>query len=239
MSPRTDSQFVVNEDGCWIWQWAVGSSGYGVHNGQSAHRYMYEKHVRPIPAGLWIDHLCCTKLCVNPAHLEPVTPAENQRRGRLGKLTGADVIAIRQDPGSHREVAARYGVSTGNIAAIRRGRVAADLPMFDVQYAHREKKWTGEAVMAAMLRFNQRYGRSPAATDFNPTRARQAGQHWRAERFYLDGDYPFVVSVQAAFGSWSAALRAAGLTPMPTGHPARAILANDRQAAVAIKEKAA
>lgn len=228
-APRTDPKFVINENGCWIWQWAVSNSGYGVHAGQSAHRYMYEKHVGPIPDGLWIDHLCRTKRCVNPAHLEPVTPAENQRRGRLAKLTSADVIAIRLDVRRHADVAERYGVDPGTIASIRSGRIAADLPMFDVEYARREKKWTPETVTSAMLRFRDRYGRSPSATDFNPSAARRAGQDWRADRYYRDGDYPPLASVQVTCGSWSAALIAAGLRPLPTGHPARAILARDRE----------
>ena len=46
-----------------------------------AHRIAFQFFRGPIPAGLQIDHLCRVKLCVNPAHLEPVTASENIRRG--------------------------------------------------------------------------------------------------------------------------------------------------------------
>lgn len=47
-----------------------------------AHRWIYEQIVGPIPEGLEIDHLCRHGLCVDVAHLEPVTPDENKRRAR-------------------------------------------------------------------------------------------------------------------------------------------------------------
>jgi hypothetical protein len=37
--------------------------------------------VGPIQPGLHLDHLCRVRLCVNPAHLEPVTPQVNILRG--------------------------------------------------------------------------------------------------------------------------------------------------------------
>lgn len=45
-----------------------------------AHRKSYEILVGPIPGGLTIDHLCRNRACINPAHMEPVTNAENTRR---------------------------------------------------------------------------------------------------------------------------------------------------------------
>lgn len=80
------------DDGCWWWTGCVtgGNSagdGYGSFHfanrqprSQRAHRVAYELFVGPIPEGLQLDHLCRNKLCVNPAHLEPVTAAENKRR---------------------------------------------------------------------------------------------------------------------------------------------------------------
>lgn len=75
--------------GCWEWVGGRTRGGYGTYKlpnyGGSwlAHRYAYEALIGPIPAGLQIDHLCCNKACVNPAHLEPVTGKENVRRGLL------------------------------------------------------------------------------------------------------------------------------------------------------------
>jgi hypothetical protein len=69
---------------CWIWIAAETSRGYGCWAVQgkptSTHRITYETFVAPIPEGLTIDHLCRVKLCCNPAHLEAVTQAENNRR---------------------------------------------------------------------------------------------------------------------------------------------------------------
>ena len=70
---------------CWVWQGKPGSRGYGYFWYQDkkrlAHRFYYELLVGPIPDGLVIDHLCRNTMCVNPAHLEPVTDRVNIERG--------------------------------------------------------------------------------------------------------------------------------------------------------------
>lgn len=49
----------------------------------TAFRWVWEfMHARAIPKGFVPDHLCRFKRCVNPAHLELVTVAENVRRAR-------------------------------------------------------------------------------------------------------------------------------------------------------------
>ena len=61
---------------CWLWIGAL-SRGYGRFGMSPAHRIAYGWLVGDIPEGLELDHLCCVKACVNPAHLEAVTHQEN------------------------------------------------------------------------------------------------------------------------------------------------------------------
>jgi hypothetical protein len=90
---------IADENGCWIWQAGRTGSGYGmlrdpsVNSMRGAHRMAYRALVGPIPEGLEIDHLCRVRACVNPAHLEPVTHAENQRRRRRPKSPGRAAAA--------------------------------------------------------------------------------------------------------------------------------------------------
>lgn len=119
--------YVVEPDsGCWIWRLNVGRDGYGkaacAGRGVMAHRMVWERVNGPVPDGLVLDHLCRNRRCVNPAHLEPVTHTENNRRSRATKLTKEQVAFIRDSTAPHREVAERFGVTVSNIAHIRNGR---------------------------------------------------------------------------------------------------------------------
>jgi hypothetical protein len=82
---RVQRWTVDPESGCWLWVGVVNAAGYGQSGRGYAHRVNYEDTVGPVPEGLELDHLCRVRHCVNPAHLEPVTHAENMRRSVLAR----------------------------------------------------------------------------------------------------------------------------------------------------------
>lgn len=73
---------------CWLWTGATNGSGYGITmlagHRTTAHRAIYTVLRSPVAVGLTLDHLCRTRLCGNPDHLEPVTFLVNVQRGRVG-----------------------------------------------------------------------------------------------------------------------------------------------------------
>jgi hypothetical protein len=66
--------------GCWLWLGDVTDGGYGkvFVRGRTVlvHRLFLSLVTELIP-GLTVDHKCVTACCVNPAHLQQVTPSKN------------------------------------------------------------------------------------------------------------------------------------------------------------------
>lgn len=91
---RIKKRSTILANGYWQWTGPLEKSGYGrVGAGKRkwlAHRAAYAAFNGPIPEGLIIDHLCRNRGCVNPAHLETVTPQQNTLRGET--LAAANVV---------------------------------------------------------------------------------------------------------------------------------------------------
>lgn len=128
--------------GCWLWMAAMSRrSGYSAvkiegHRTTRAHRLAYQlANQCDVPSDIDVCHRCDVRLCINPDHLFLGTRLDNMRdcvkKGRFktldplsgeaspnSKLTDKDVIAIRSDARSQRQIARSYGVDKGTIAAI-------------------------------------------------------------------------------------------------------------------------
>jgi len=91
MSPTEyiDTRTDKLSSGCWVWKGFTTPNGYSHSklNGvrKLAHRFSYEIFKGEIPEGYQIDHLCKVRHCINPDHLEAVTPQENIARSNVGK----------------------------------------------------------------------------------------------------------------------------------------------------------
>lgn len=67
---------------CLVWQASSNrGSGYGQVRWKqrvvSSHRLAYEAFVGEIPESSVVHHTCANKICINPKHLQLVTPQEN------------------------------------------------------------------------------------------------------------------------------------------------------------------
>jgi len=113
------------------------AKGYGkfkaddIH--EPAHRVAYELFFgERIPPDLFACHHCDNPPCVNPYHIFPATAVENTQdavqkgrhvhgeRQHLSKLTEKQVLEIRVDRRTHREIADEYGIAQTLVGMIKR-----------------------------------------------------------------------------------------------------------------------
>jgi hypothetical protein len=112
--------WTVTETGCWEWNGARQSGGYGQlrDNGKTvyAHRLAYELHAGESVGHRVVRHSCDNRPCVNPAHLELGSRQDNmddmKARGRH-----------RYGPNAPHVTGETYATKSLNKAIHRSGRI--------------------------------------------------------------------------------------------------------------------
>jgi hypothetical protein len=140
---------VNKSDGCWNWTGCLDSRGYGRIIGKVngkweslySHRLSWElENKQPFPDNLESRHICNNRKCVNPAHINPGTTAQNAadsmkagtfsgfliahklgERNVNAKLTRTQVNEILKSVFSMRKIAIQYGVCSQTIYRIKHG----------------------------------------------------------------------------------------------------------------------
>lgn len=146
---RLTDKFTIEQSGCWQWK-KPGDDGYGLvrwaGRKQPAHRVMYELAVGPVPEGAELDHTCHStdasclggpclhRSCVNPEHLEPVTPLVNVERSMRNNCQARKTHC----PRGHAYSAANTYVSPQGDRMCRTCRQAADRRRSRARRAGRE-----------------------------------------------------------------------------------------------------
>lgn len=123
---------------CWPWTGTITHKGYGKITLRGvehrAHRVAYQHHTGEDPGDDLVLHSCDNPPCCNGRHLRRGTHAENQaekaakgrsargeRNGGGGKLTEADVRAMRASDDNFAALGRRYGISRTMAANIVKG----------------------------------------------------------------------------------------------------------------------
>lgn len=129
-------------DQCWLWMGQRNKKGYGIVSRRGrrvlAHRLAYALANGPVTNDAVIRHRCDNPPCVNPAHIQSGSQADNMRdmrqRGRdvrgekhpNAKLTMAQAQMLRGEyacrAGSMKNLATKYGIGIRAVHEIVHGR---------------------------------------------------------------------------------------------------------------------
>lgn len=117
---------IVKTETCWLWTGSRNGEGHGFlyFDGKThgAHRVAVWLDGREIPPGMCVDHLCMIKECVNPAHLDVVTPAENSRRSVAHYRSLVTVVRPSPNEVPHDELFGRFDTQAATAMLTRLAR---------------------------------------------------------------------------------------------------------------------
>ena len=133
-----DIKYIISKKECWECSSHKGVKDYPVARIEGVqmylNRYSYSKYKGAIPDGFLIRHTCDNPSCINPEHLILGTHKDNmldkKERNRCNspkgikqsasKLSEIQVVSIRKEEGSYRELAKKYNVSFRTIGDIKK-----------------------------------------------------------------------------------------------------------------------
>jgi hypothetical protein len=77
----------IDENGCWLWMGYRTKYGHGTINltrqwPEMVHRVAYREWAGPIEDGNVIHHLCRSRACFNPDHLEQMSRSDHAKMGK-------------------------------------------------------------------------------------------------------------------------------------------------------------
>lgn len=82
----------LDDDGCLCWLGKLGRGGHGLFDmdGRSigAHRFAYQFVGCALPDTLVLHHVCENPRCVNPEHLQALTPSQHAKVHLRGRYRG-------------------------------------------------------------------------------------------------------------------------------------------------------
>jgi hypothetical protein len=114
-------------------------------------------------------------------------------------------------------------------------RPARPRPTPAVRAAGRRPTYTREQILDAIRRWTELHDAPPTRADWEPSRARRMGHEWRVVRFE-EGEWPTTRMVCRWFGTFNAAVEAAGFRPNRAPGRIRTHLSGPDAVIVAIRE---